>query len=160
MKTKSFIKMMVAFLLIFTVVTQKAKAESAVYVFVDFVATPSEYVFTLNGEESFTLTPEVRKVWKSIGRTTYKKVMRKVIFKNTGSYVLGLTCVLDNGRTYNAEINLNLEDDGTYYVLINSTLKRAFYIEALNEKDGENLIKKAKKDDKYTINEDFVYEGK
>lgn len=57
-------------------------------------------------------------------------------------------------------MNLNLEDGETYYVIVNASLKRNFYIENLDEKDGAKLLKKALKDDKYTKNEDFVYNGK
>jgi len=160
MKTKSFVKKMtLAFLLVFIAVSQNVKAESTVYFFYDILMTNSEYVVTVNGKNAFTLTPEVHKEYKSIGQTVYKKVMRKVIFKKSDSYVVALDSPLQN-RVYHAELNLNLEDGETYYVIINASMKHSFFIENLSEKDGEKLLKKAQKDKKYTINEDFVYKGK
>ena len=85
--------------------------------------------------------------------------MRTVIFKNPVSYGVGVDCSSERG-TYHAELNLNLEDGETYYVVVNASMKKTFYIENLEEKAGLKLLKKAQKSKKYTINEDFVYEGK
>lgn len=82
-----------------------------------------------------------------------------MIFENSGSYVVG-TGYLYNGTEFNTEVNLNVEDDQTYYVLINANLKRSFYCEVVDEKKGLKLLKKAQDTKKYTINEDFVYTGK
>ena len=53
-----------------------------------------------------------------------------------------------------------VEDGQTYYVLFNSNIKKTFYAEEMSEKDGLKLLKKAQSSKKYTINDDFVYEGK
>lgn len=119
----------------------------------------SEYTVKVNGEDAFKLIPEIHKAYNNPPSTIYKKVMRKVTFKNSNSYVVSLDSPLQN-RVYHAELNLNLEDGETYYVLVNANLKKSFFIENLSEKDGQKLLKKALKDDKYTINEDFVYNGK
>ena len=39
-------------------------------------------------------------------------------------------------------------------------MKNPFFAELLNEKEGLKLLKKAQKNKKYTINEDFIYEAK
>lgn len=151
---KTFIqKLMLALALMFIATTQKVKAESTVYFFIDFRFWNSEYVFKVNGNNAFSLTTEIGTL------NLYNMAMRKVIFKNSDSYVIAVDCPSPRG-TYHAEMNLNIEDGETYYVLVNSTMKRTFYIENLEEKDGLKLLKKAQKSKKYTINEDFVYDGK
>lgn len=157
---KTFIKKAaLIFVLMFIAAAQNVKAESTVYFFVDFKFWNSEYQFTLNGKKAFTLVPEGKVINKTAGTTMYNKVMRKVVFKNSDSYVVAVDCPSARG-TYHAEMNLNLEDGETYYVIINASMKRTFYIESLDEKDGTKLLKKALKDDKYTKNEDLVYNGK
>lgn len=136
-----------------------AKAQSTVYFFVDFRFWNSEYVFSANGKEAFKLVPEGKLVSKYSDVVMYNMVARKVTFTNPGSYVIAVDCPSARGD-YHAELNLNLEDGETYYVEVNSTMKRSFYMENLEEKAGLKLLKKAQKSDKYTINEDFTYDGK
>lgn len=138
---------------------QVAKAESTVYFFVDFRFWNSEYKFMVNGKEAFSLVPEGKPVTASSGTMMYNMVMRKVIFKNPDSYVVSVDCPSARG-TYHAETNLNLEDGETYYVIVNASMKRNFYMETVDEKDGQKLLKKAQNSKKYTINEDFIYNGK
>ncbi len=155
-----FKKVAFVFVLMFMAAAQTAKAESTVYFFVDFRFWNSEYIFTLNGEKAFSLVPEGKAVSSAPSAPImYNMVMRKVIFKNPDSYVVGVDCSSARG-TYHAELNLNLEDGETYYVVVNASMKKTFYIENLEEKAGLKLLKKAQKSKKYTINEDFVYEGK
>lgn len=157
---KTFIKKAaLIFVLMFIAAAQNVKAESTVYFFIDFKFWNSEYPIMLNGKKAFTLVPEGKIANKIAGTKIYNKVMRKVVFKNSDSYVVSVDCPSARG-TYHAEMNLNLEDGETYYVIVNASLKRTFYIESLDEKDGAKLLKKALKDDKYTKNEDLVYDGK
>lgn len=153
-------KSVLVFLLVFAAAAQSVKAESVVYFFVDFRFWNSEYQFTLNGVNAFKLVPEGKPAAGNPSMPQlYNMVMRKVIFKNPDSYVVGVDCSSSRG-TYHAEMNLNLEDGETYYVKIDSSLKRTFFIESLDENAGQKLLKKAQKSKKYTINEDFVYDGK
>lgn len=156
---KTFIKKAALIFVLILAAVQNVKAESTVYFFIDFKFWNSEYKFTLNGKEAFSLIPEGKAVSGMGGATMYNKVMRKVVFNNPDSYVVAVDCPSARG-TYHAEMNLNLEDGETYYVIINASMKRTFYIESLDEKDGAKLLKKALKDDKYTKNKDFVYNGK
>lgn len=151
-------KAVLALVMMFAAAVNEAKADSTVYFFVDFRFWNSEYVFTLNGKKAFSLTPEGGTAG-STSAPLYNMVMRKVVFKHSDSYVVAVDCPSGRG-TYHAEMNLNLEDGETYYVVVNSSLKRTFYIESLDEKDGQKLLKKAQKSKKYTINEDFIYEGR
>lgn len=156
---KSFIgKLMLTFVLMLTA-AQNIKAESTVYFFIDFRFWNSEYVFTVNGNKAFKLTPEGKTAIPGSDAMLYNMVMRKVVFKKADSYVVATDCPSKQG-TYHAELNLNLEDGETYYVLLNSSMKRTFYMELLDEKDGRKMLKKAQGNKKYTVNEDFIYNGK
>jgi hypothetical protein len=135
------------------------KAQSTVYFFVDFRFWNSEYDFKANGNEAFKLIPEGKPVVKGSDVIMYNMVARKVTFTNPGSYVIAVDCPSAKGNLH-AELNLNLEDGETYYVLLNSSMKRALYMESVEEKEGLKLLKKAQKSNKYTINEDFTYNGK
>lgn len=85
---------------------------------------------------------------------------RKVIFQQPDSYIISVDCPKPkNGGTYQADVNLNLEDGETYYVLCNASLKRTFYMEVIPEKEGLKFLKKAQTSKKNTFNEDFVYES-
>lgn len=136
----------------------KALADSTVYFFVDFRFWKSEYVVKVNGEEGFKLVSEAS---KQITEDTalYKMVARKVTFLKEDTYVLSCDCETNHG-TMTAEVNLNLEDGQTYYVVFNAALKNPFYAELLTEKEGLKLLKKATGNKKYVFNEDLVYEGK
>ncbi len=156
MKNKLSKKFVVLVLLMLFSVT-KSMATCTVYFFVDFRFWRSEYVVKVNGVDGFKLVPEVSKV---IGETPmYKMVARKVIFNKEDTYVISCDCATNHG-TMTAELNLNLEDGETYYVLFNAGMKNPFYAELLSEKDGMKYLKKAQKSKHYTINEDFVYEAK
>lgn len=151
-------------MVLFLGATFQMQGKSTVWFFIDFSFYPSTYSFTVNGEAAFSLTPEVRKVWDNTKYggeviNIYKMCARKVIFENPGSYVVGTGYVF-NGTDFNTEVNLNVEDGQTYYVLINSNMKRSLYCEMVDEKQGLKLLKKAQDTKKYTINEDFVYTGK
>lgn len=122
---------------------QLAKAQSTIYFFVDFRFWNSEYNFTVNGKDAFKLIPEGKPIVEG-GTVLYNMVARKVIFNNTGSYVVATDCPSPKGNLH-GEINLNLEDNETYFVIINSTMKKSFYMEQLNEKAGLKLLKKAQK---------------
>lgn len=143
--------------LLISTFTNIAKAQSTVYFFVDFRFWNSEYVFSVNGKPAFTLTGEGKPLSKGSDVMMYNMMARKVTFKKSGSYVVSIDCPSARG-TYHAELNLNLEDGETYYVLINSNMKKNFYAENLDEKAGQKLLKKAQSSKKYTFNEDFVYE--
>lgn len=133
------------------------KAESTVYFFVDFRLYSKEYMFKINGENAFTLKGEASRLPGP--PTLYNMMMRKVVFKKADTYVVATDCPTPTNKgTYHAELNLNLEDGETYYVLVNTTMKRTFYMELLQEKDGVKLLKKAQKSKKYTINEPFTYD--
>lgn len=149
-------KILTVFLLLFVLGLQKAKAESVVYFFFDCRFWIKEYPFTINGEQAFSLLPNGKPVVEG-GAVLYDMVMRKVIFKHSGSYVVS-TGYMYKDVSRDVSLNLNVEDNETYYVLINSSLKKPFYMELIDEKKGLNLLKKAKK--KYTINKDFIYDGK
>lgn len=166
MKTLSK-KLLFLAVLMLAIGSQNLKAQSTVYFFVDFRSFNTEdnnkYVFTVNGSEAFKLVPESKPVdpiiTKGTGFTTeYSMVARKVIFKNSGSYVIGSGYTLKE-KNFHAEVNLNLEDDETYYVIMNGNIKRNFYMELLDEKTGLKFLKKAQTNKKYTFNEDFVYDG-
>lgn len=158
MKTNYFIKR-ICMTLLFTLLLGKSyiNAESTVYFFVDFRFWISEYPFTVDGENAFSLIPEGKPLVKD-GAVMYNNVMRKVIFEHPGTYVIS-TGYLYDGVSRDVTLNLNVENDETYYVLINSSLKKPFYIEQLDEKKGLKLLNKATKDKKYTINEEFIYKG-
>lgn len=134
---------------------ESVKAVSTVYFFVDFRFWNNEYVFKVNGNPAFSLIAEGKKIAQT---TLYNMVMRKVVFKNSDSYVISVDCPSARG-TYHAEMNLNLEDGETYYVMVNSNIKRTFYIENLDEKTGAKLLKKAQNSKKYTVNEVLVYDN-
>ena len=135
----------------------QALAESTVYFFVDFQFWRSEYVVKVNGQEGFKLIPEISK--DVYGTKLYSMVARKVVFNEEDTYVHSCDCETNHG-TMTAEVNLNLEDGQTYYVVFNAGMKNPFFAELLNEKEGLKLLKKAQKNKKYTINEDFIYEAK
>lgn len=157
---KSFFqKLFLSTVLLFSLDFCNVSAQSTVYFFVDFRFWNGEYVFMANGNKAFSLIPEGKPVNKDSETLFYNMVARKVTFTNSGSYVMAVDCPSPRGILH-AELNLNLEDGETYYVLINSTLKRNFYMENLEEKDGLKLLKKAQKSNKYTINDDFIYNGK
>lgn len=160
-------KTIILTVLMLAIGSQNLKAQSTVYFFVDFRSINTEdndeYVFTINGSDAFKLIPKGKLVdpiiTKETGFTTeYSMVARKVIFKNPGSYVIGSGYTLKK-KNFHAEVNLNLEDGETYYVIMNSNIKRNFYMELLDEKAGLKLLKKAQKSKKYTFNEDFIYDG-
>ena len=158
MKTNHFIKRICTTLLfIFLFGQSYINAESTVYFFIDYTFWISEYPFTVDGENAFSLIPEGKPVVKD-GPLSYNKVMRKVIFEHPGTYVIS-TGYQYNGVSRDVTLNLNVENDETYYVWINASLKKPFYIEQLDEKKGLKLLNKATKDKKYTINEDFIYKG-
>lgn len=132
------------------------KAESTVYFFVDLRTFQKEYVFTVNGEKAFTLTGDVSQTING-KPAIYNMMMRKVVFKKADTYVVATNCGTANG-IYHAELNLNLEDGETYYVIVNGNMKKSFYMELLQEKDGLKLMKKAQNSKKYTINEPTTYD--
>lgn len=132
------------------------KAESTVYFFVDLRTFQKEYVFTVNGEKAFTLTGDVSQTING-KPATYNMMMRKVVFKKADTYVVATNYSSANG-IYQAELNLNLEDGETYYVIVNGNMKKSFYMELLQEKDGLKLMKKAQNSKKYTINEPTTYD--
>lgn len=132
------------------------KAESTVYFFVDFRMFHKEYLFTVNGEKAFTLTGEVSQTING-EPFLYNMMMRKVVFKKADTYVVATNCCTKNGD-YHAELNLNLEDGETYYVVVNANMKKNFYMELLQEKDGLKLMKKGENSKKYTINEPTTYD--
>ena len=144
-------------ILIICICTFKGMADSTVYFFVDFRFWQSEYVVKVNGKKGFKLQPEVSQM---IGETPmYKMVARKVVFPKEDTYVISCDCNTNHG-TMTAEINLNLEDGETYYVVFNAGMKNPFYAELLTEKDGLKLLKKAQKNKKYSFNKDVVYGSK
>jgi len=154
-----FQKLFLIAAMLLSVAGYNVKAQSTVYFFVDFRFWNSEYVFKANGNEAFKLIPEGNPVVKGSDAVLYNMVARKVTFTNSGSYVISVNCPTAKGDMQ-AELNLNLEDGETYYVLLNSTMKRALYMESIEEKEGLKLLKKAQKSKKYTFNEDFTYNGK
>lgn len=144
-------------ILFICICTFKGMADSTVYFFVDFRFWQSEYVVKVNGKKGFKLQPEVSQM---IGETPmYKMVARKVVFPKEDTYVISCDCNTNHG-TMTAEINLNLEDGETYYVVFNAGMKNPFYAELLTEKDGLKLLKKAQKNKKYSFNKDVVYGSK
>lgn len=155
---KTMIKRICIAALLMLAVFVEVKAESTVYFFVDFRFTVPSYPIMINGTKAFSLDP---KLWSTAGGiNSYYMCARKVTFKNEGSYVISTECVNIKNVKYKAEINLNIEDGQTYYVLFNSNIKKTFYAEEMSEKDGLKLLKKAQSSKKYTINDDLVYEGK
>lgn len=144
----------------FVMCAQSVKAQSTVYFFIDFRFWNAEYVFKVNGEEGFSLIPEKKGRYFEDFGYLHNMCARKVIFQHPDSYIVSVDCPKpNNGGTYQADVNLNLEDGETYYVLCNSTMKRNFYMEVVPEKEGLKYLKKAQTSDKYTFNEDFVYEN-
>ena len=154
-----FKKLILATFLLAAICIQNAKAQRTVYFFIDFRFWHSEYVFNVNGEKGFTLNPEGKPTYKGAETKLYNMCARKITFEHPDSYVISVDCP-SKGGVYHAELNLNLEDGETYYVLCNANLKKPFFMENIAEKEGLKLLKKAQKSDKYTINEDFVYKGK
>lgn len=134
---------------------QAVKAESVVYFFVDFRFWNSEYNFQVNGKKAFSLIPEGKPIVEG-GAIMYNMVMRKVTFKQSDSYIISVDCPSNHG-TYHADLNLHLDDGETYYVVVNATLKSNFLMTTLDEKKGLKLLKKAQKNKKYTINDDYIY---
>lgn len=134
------------------------KADSTVYFFVDFRYYNKEYQFNVNGQPGFSLLPEGKLLCKECTQYMYNMVARKVIFKKADSYVISTDCPTPS-IDYHVEMNLNIEDGETYYVILNASLKKSMYLELLSEKDGLKLLKKAQTSSKYTFNEDYVYEG-
>lgn len=138
----------------------KSLADCTVYFFVDFRFSHKEYMVKVNGRNAFKL--EAEKENYAFGAKVeglYKMVARKVIFKKADTYVISCDCATNHG-TMTAELNLNLEDGETYYVVFNAGMKNPFYAELLTEKKGLKLLKKAQTNKKYTINKDIVYYAK
>ena len=156
---KFFQTLFLVAVMLLSVGVNSAKAQSTVYFFVDFRFWNSEYDFKANGNDAFKLIPEGKLINKASDVMMYNMVARKITFTNPGSYVITVDCPTAKADLH-AELNLNLEDGETYYVLVNSTMKRALYMENVDEKEGLKLLKKAQKSDKYTFNEDFTYNGK
>lgn len=155
---KTMIKRMCIATLLMLAVFVEVKAESTVYFFVDFRFSNPSYPIMINGTKAFSLDP---KLWSTVGgMNSYYMCARKVTFKNEGTFVISTECPTPKNTILKAEINLNVEDGQTYYVLFNSNIKKTFYAEEMSEKDGLKLLKKAQSSKKYTINDDFVYEGK
>ena len=155
---KTMIKRMCIATLWMLAVFVEVKAESTVYFFVDFRFSNPSYPIMINGTKAFSLDP---KLWSTVGgMNSYYMCARKVTFKNEGTFVISTECPTPKNTILKAEINLNVEDGQTYYVLFNSNIKKTFYAEEMSEKDGLKLLKKAQSSKKYTINDDFVYEGK
>lgn len=152
-------KFLLVALMTIVVGAQSAKAQSTVYFFIDFRFWNSEYVFKVNGEEGFSLTPEKKGRYFEDFGYLHNMCARKIIFQHPDSYIVSVDSPKPNGVTQHADVNLNLEDGETYYVLVNSTMKRNFYMELIPEKEGLKYLKKAQTSDKYTFNEDFIYEG-
>lgn len=151
------ISLAVLFLLMLGI--QNINAQSTVYFFVDFRYDNPEFNFKVNGEDGFTLKPEVSTVVKEINMTLYKMCARKIVFENPDSYVISIDCPTKMAL-YHSDLNLNLEDGETYYVLCNARMGKPFYMENVTEKEGLKLLKKAQKSKKYTFNEDYIYTGK
>lgn len=137
----------------------QAQAESTVYFFLDFMNFIPEYMVKINGEDGFTLTPKGISLSKGAEPVLYNMCARKIIFEKSDSYVLSIDCATPK-TVYHADLNLNLEDGETYYVLCNGRVGKAFYMEVVPEEKGLKLLKKAQKSKKYTINEDYVYKAK
>ncbi len=137
----------------------QAQAESTVYFFLDFRNFIPEYMVKINGEDGFTLTPEGKPLAKGSTAALYNMCARKVIFEKSDSYVLSIDCATPK-TVYHAELNLNLEDGETFYVLCNARVGKTFYMEVVPEEKGLKLLKKAQTSKKYTINEDYVYKAK
>lgn len=140
-------------------VSLQARAESTVYFFLDFRNFIPEYTVKINGEDGFVLKPEGKPVMKGSTTLMYNMCARKVVFEHPDSYVLSIDCPTPK-TVYHAELNLNLEDGETFYVLCNGKVGKAFYMELVPEKEGLKLLKKAQTSKKYTINEDYVYKAK
>jgi len=97
---------------------------------------------------------------KEDGTCLWNMMARKIIFKESGSYVVDVDCPnVMRHCVYHASINLNLEDGETYYVLINAGLTKTFYMELLNDNKGKKMLNKARTSKKYTFNEDYIYTG-
>ena len=140
-------------------VSLQSRAESTVYFFLDFRNFIPEYMVKINGEDGFTLTPEGKPLAKGSTAALYNMCARKVIFEKSDSYVLSIDCATPK-TVYHAELNLNLEDGETFYVLCNARVGKTFYMELVPEEEGLRLLKKAQTSKKYTINEDYVYKAK
>lgn len=139
---------------------QNLKAESYVYFFWDCRTLWSDIPVDVNGEYAFSLIPEGRLYGtKSYTTTIYNKTARKVIFPTEGRYVFSSTIETNAAGIFHSDIILNLEEGETYYVLLDHKITHSFYLQELNKKQGEKLLKKyQKKSDKRTINPDFIYE--
>lgn len=152
-------KLSFAVFILTAICIQNINAQSTVYFFIDFRFWNPEYNFKVNGEDGFTLNPEGKVLTKGSDTMMYNMCARKIIFENSDSYVISVDCPSPQG-TYHADLNLNLENGETYYVICNAKVGKTFYMENLTEKEGLKLLKKAQKSNKYTINEDFIYTGK
>lgn len=134
---------------------QKTDAQSDVYIFWDCKTLWESISIEVNGTDgAITLNPEVRKT--AYGLNFYKKAARKVTFPEAGRYNFSVT-VETGVAIYHAEIVLNLEDDETHYVLLNSKLGNIFYFAEMSEKKGKKFLEKARKDKNYSFNKDYTY---
>ena len=86
---QNILKFTFVFLLFLTYCVQEAKAESIVYFFLDFRFFNKEYTFNVNGEKGFTLSTS-RSMYESKedGTCLWNMMARKIIFKESGSYVV------------------------------------------------------------------------
>ena len=107
-------------------VSLQAQAESTVYFFLDFRNFIPEYTVKINGEDGFVLKPEGKPVMKGSTTLMYNMCARKVVFEHPDSYVLSIDCPTPK-TVYHAELNLNLEDGETFYVLCNGKVGKALY---------------------------------
>ncbi|MBQ7420900.1 MAG: hypothetical protein IJV27_01950 [Prevotella sp.] len=155
MKRKFFMRIALTSFFLFVVGLQTTKAQSTVYFFWDFGRMSwDELPFKLNGKTAFSLKPRYT---KSIGDfQLYSKALRKVTFNKEGKYVVSVDQEWAQ-KPYHAEVVLNVEKGETYYVVLDCTIKNAFELKILSEKDGEKFLAKALKDKKYEVNPDITY---
>lgn len=144
-----FLKSIIALVCIFSF--SKSFAQSTVYVIFDHKMGWAELPFSVNGTQAFSLNPEVASA--TIAGTIYKKVLRKVTFNKPGRYVLSMENTW-YGKPYHFETILNLEDNETYYIELDFTIKGGTFKEIPTAK-GVKYMQKAEKDKNITINPDI-----
>lgn len=134
-----------------------AYADVTVYFFHDHKLNVREMPFAIDGEQAFTLCGEVLGgILASAENPFYKQSMRKVIFKKPGRHVITVDLLWQGTTPYHGETILNLEDNETYYIVLD-WVPKGIKLGEVPAKKGMGLVKKAEKG-KFTINPDVIYD--
>lgn len=143
-------------LFLFSFYSEKAEAQSVVYLIGKKFANAESEV-TVNGKDKFEFRGPVDKVkvtpptsmTDTLVLTTYKSCIKKCTFNEPGKVLLNwkynyTNPVNKNVQHYESEIQLNLTEGSVHYVELKIKITNDIEMVELNEKKGAKLVAKGK----------------